>query len=426
MEKNIEQWIADREYVVRTFGLEKMDYLMELLGNPQFEYPVIHVTGTNGKGSTIAFLEQLFAEHGYKAGVYVSPHLISYHDRIRVGKSYIPVADFERIAKRVQEAEVKVIEKYEILTYFEILTAIMFVYFAEVKVDVALVEVGIGGLMDVTNIVRPTVTSITSIGLDHQALLGETITEIAIQKTGIFKPNSIAVVGPLDEEATEVAIKKAEEVGATLYRYGHDFQLDVQKEFFGVPNIRLQQVELGLYGKFQYENASVALQSFYSFMEYHQLQVDEKKVYAALKNTRWAGRMEKVNEDPIIYLDGAHNVHAIHRLIENITSDDFKDKKCTILFGALKKKDYSEMLALLHELAPEIPVVVTSFVTGEAATREDVESSLSLSNISYEADYREFLAIWKKENHEEKALFITGSLYFIAEMREYLLENKTR
>ena len=180
--QTVREWILDRMKYKRKYGLERMRVLMSLLGNPQEDYPIIHVTGTNGKGSTIAMLSSLFVHHGQRVGAFVSPHLIDYTDRFLMNGNVMPEEDFEMVGNLVQQAETTLIDEYEPLSFFEIMTAMALVYFSRKKVEVALLEVGIGGLLDTTNIVHSTMSVITSIGMDHEEMLGNTLEEIAIQK----------------------------------------------------------------------------------------------------------------------------------------------------------------------------------------------------------------------------------------------------
>ena len=197
----IEEWLNSRIGLNFRSGLGRMQQAVALLGNPERSYPTIHVTGTNGKGSTIAFMRRLFAEHGRKTGSFTSPHMISIHDRICINGQPIASADFIRLGQQVQKMEQELLKSHDQLSYFEILTLIAFLYFKEQAVDLALIEVGIGGLLDTTNVIRGDIAVISSVGLDHQETLGRSLTAITEQKAGIFKSGRPAVIGPLPEEA---------------------------------------------------------------------------------------------------------------------------------------------------------------------------------------------------------------------------------
>ena len=330
----IEEWMNSRIGLNFRSGLGRMQQAVKLLGNPHEAVPMIHVTGTNGKGSTIAFMRQLFQQHGLKVGTFTSPHIVSMHDRICINGQPISDQDLIRLGQRIQAMESQLLETHDQLSYFEIVTLLAFLYFHEQEVDLALIEVGIGGLLDTTNVITGEVAVITSVGLDHQETLGGSLEAIAAQKAGIFKAGKPAVIGPLAEEAEQVCIEKAKATGCPLARYGEDFQL--VKGVFQDARHRFDSLKVGLNGAYQEENATVALEAFLLFMEQRGKLVDENCVREALQTTSWPGRLESFGQG--VYLDGAHNPHAIHRLVEYART--FSDKRVKILFGALKRKDY--------------------------------------------------------------------------------------
>ena len=404
----IEEWLNSRIGLNFRSGLGRMQQAVALLGNPEQSFPTIHVTGTNGKGSTIAFMRRLFAGHGRKTGSFTSPHMISIHDRICINGQPIAPADFIRLGQEVQKMEQELLKSHDQLSYFEILTLIAFLYFKEQEVDIALIEVGIGGLLDTTNVITGDIAVISSVGLDHQETLGRSLTMIAEQKAGIFKPGRPAVIGPLPEEARLVCAQRAQELGIELYQYGRDFSLANQT--FSNSTMTLSNLELGLKGGYQEENAALALQVFLLFMQQQGWEIDSARIRTALQETRWAGRLEEAG--PGIYLDGAHNLPALERLVEFIQSQN--DKECLLLFGALKRKDYDAMLAYLRETLPDVQLTVTSFSDGDSLSRAEVEGFF------YIEDYRQLIQNFKERQNDNQLLFITGSLYFIAEVRAYL------
>ena len=404
----IEEWLNSRIGLNFRSGLGRMQRAVALLGNPEQSFPTIHVTGTNGKGSTIAFMRRLFAGHGRKTGSFTSPHMISIHDRICINGQPIASADFIRLGQEVQKMEQELLKSHDQLSYFEILTLIAFLYFKEQEVDLALIEVGIGGLLDTTNVITGDIAVISSVGLDHQETLGRSLMAIAEQKAGIFKPGRPAVIGPLPEEARLVCAQRAQELGVELYQYGRDFSLANQT--FSNSTMTLSNLELGLKGGYQEENAALALQAFLLFMQQQGWEIDSAKIRTALQETRWAGRLEEVSSG--IYLDGAHNLPALERLVEFIQSQN--DKECLLLFGALKRKDYSAMLSYLREALPNVQMTVTSFSDGDSLGQAEAEGFL------YIEDYRQLIQNFQERQNDNQLLFITGSLYFIAEVRAYL------
>lgn len=403
---NQDLWLAGKQSMTFRYKMEKFLYGLELLGHPELVVPVIHVAGTNGKGSTVAFLRQLFQDSGYRVGTFTSPHLISVHDRICINGLPISEEDLDRTAREICELEQRVMEVYEPFSYFETMTLVMFLYFSRAQLDVAVIEVGIGGLHDVTNVVHPLVSVITSIGLDHQEMLGDSIEAIAEQKAGIIKPNSPVVIGPLSEEILSVIEEKAAQEGVKIHHFGRDFQID--KGCFRNQEVSLSLAGIGLAGQHQAENAAVALQSFLLFMARKEWTVDKDAVARAIQSVSWPGRLELVHQAPQIYLDGAHNLPAITRLVDFIASRGLEE--VTILFSALARKDVDRMLGYLQENLPAARLVLTSFDhQGVAVGAGD--------GYEFVQDYPTFLAEWQATASADASLFVTGSLYFISEVR---------
>lgn len=407
----VEEWLHSRIGLNFRSGLGRMQRAVDLLGNPERTYPIIHVTGTNGKGSTIAFMRELFVDHGKKVGTFTSPHIISIHDRICVNGQPIADEDFVRMANQVKEMEKILLEIHDQLSFFELLTLIALLYFKEQGVDLVLLEVGIGGLLDTTNVVTGEIAVITSIGLDHQETLGDSLEEIAEQKAGIFKSGKKAVIARLAPEAELVCQKRARELAVELYQAGRDFALKARN--FSSKLASFSQLEIGLEGAYQQENASLALQTFLLFMASREEGVEEELVRQALKETHWAGRLERIR--PQIYLDGAHNLPALTRLVEFIQEKIQQGYQVHVLFGALKRKDYQGMLAYLTEQLPQVELKVTGF---------DYQGSLEESDVSgYKLvdSYRDFISKFEENANDQDLLFVTGSLYFISEVRAGLV-----
>ena len=409
----VEKWLHSRIGLNFRSGLGRMQRAVDLLGNPEQTYPIIHVTGTNGKGSTIAFMRELFASHGKKVGTFTSPHIVSIHDRICINGDPVSDADFIRLADQVKTMEQELLETHDQLSFFELLTLIALLYFKEQGVDLVLLEVGIGGLLDTTNVVTGEIAIITSIGLDHQETLGDSLEAIAEQKAGIFKLGKSAVIANLVPEAQLVCQKIAEDLDVTLYQADRDFSF--KSGNFSSSLADLTQLKLGLEGAYQEENAALALQAFLLFMTERGEKVNEEAIRYALKTTSWAGRLEAVTEH--IYLDGAHNLPALERLVEFIQEKIQQGYQPQILFGALKRKDYSGMLGYLTDHLPDTALYVTSF---------DYQGSLEekdLSDYHRVASYRDFIDDFEKSAGEKDLLFVTGSLYFISEVRAYLIKT---
>ena len=407
----VEKWLHSRIGLNFRSGLGRMQRAVDLLGNPEQTYPIIHVTGTNGKGSTIAFMRELFASHCKKVGTFTSPHIVSIHDRICINGEPISDEDFIRLADQVKAMEQRLLETHDQLSFFELLTLIALVYFKEQEVDLVLLEVGIGGLLDTTNVVTGKIAVITSIGLDHQETLGDSLAAIAEQKAGIFKPGNSAVIANLAPEAQLVCQRIANDLGVSLYQANKDFSF--RNGNFSSSLADFNNLILGLEGAYQEENAGLALQAFLLFMVQRNEKVDQEAVRAALQATKWAGRLEAVTEH--IYLDGAHNLPALERLVEFIQEKIQQGYQPQILFGALKRKDYSGMLTYLTDYLPDTALYVTSFDYQDSLDDQD------LSDYHRVSSYRDFIDDFEASAGEKDLLFVTGSLYFISEVRAYLV-----
>ena len=407
----VEEWLHSRIGLNFRSGLGRMQRAVDLLGNPEKAYPIIHVTGTNGKGSTIAFMRELFAVHGKNVGTFTSPHIISIHDRICINGQAIADVDFIRLAEQVKEMEKTLLETHDQLSFFELLTLIAFLYFREQEVDLVLLEVGIGGLLDTTNVVTGEIAVITSIGLDHQETLGDSLEEIAEQKAGIFKVGKKAVIAKFAPEAELVCQKRARELAVDLYQSGQDFSFNAGD--FSSSLARFSQLKIGLEGAYQQENASLALQSFLLFMASREEKIEEELVRQALQETHWAGRLERIR--PQIYLDGAHNLPALIRLVEFIQEKIRHGYQVRILFAALKRKDYQGMLGYLSEQLPQVELKVTGFDYQGSLDEKDVAGYDLISS------YGDFIREFEEMAKDQDLLFVTGSLYFISEVRASLL-----
>ena len=411
----VEKWLHSRIGLNFRSGLGRMQRAVDLLGNPEQTYPIIHVTGTNGKGSTIAFMRELFVAHGETVGTFTSPHIVSIHDRICINGQPISDTDFIRLADKVKAMEQRLLETHDQLSFFELLTLIALLYFKEQEVDLVLLEVGIGGLLDTTNVVTGEIAVITSIGLDHQETLGDSLEAIAEQKAGIFKLGKSAVIANLAPEAQIVCQKISEDLGVTLYQADKDFSF--KSGDFSSSLADLTQLKLGLEGAYQEENAALALQAFLLFMVQRNEKVDQEPVRAALQATKWAGRLEAVTEH--IYLDGAHNLPALERLVEFIQEKIQQGYQPQILFGALKRKDYSGMLTYLTEHLPDVDLYVTSFDYQGSLEEQDFGDYTSI------ASYRDFIDNFESSAEEKDLLFVTGSLYFISEVRACFMASES-
>ena len=420
----IQEWLKKSESIPRKHGLYRMEAILEALGNPERELKSIHIAGTNGKGSTAAMVTAFAKAHGLRVGTFTSPHMDSIRERIQLDGVPLGEEPFWQAASVIREVESRLLEEWGAFNYFEILTAMMFVVFQQEAVDLAIIEVGIGGLLDNTNVGHPLVSVITTIGLDHQDLLGSTLEEITAQKAGIIKSGQQVVVGPVTRECMDVIRDTASQQGATVQAFGEDFSLVGDSYQDAELTIPLKQ--LALKGAFQKENATVAIRAFRSWMEATGRSMQTKLVESALPVVSWPGRMEVLQETPLVIIDGAHNLPAIERLVQNMTAR--VGKKQTLLFSALTRKDSQQMLLRLQEALPDVNIILTSFhpSRGMSIARSDVEAYLDSRKISYEESFEDVIDRFASSTDDKSELWVTGSLYFIAEVRHWWKNRKPK
>lgn len=422
-------WIHGIQVFGKKPGLKRMKWMLERLGHPDKKIPAIHVAGTNGKGSTVTFVRSMLEEHGLVVGTFTSPFIEVFNERISVNGEPIANAEILRLANLVYPLA-KELEETELggPSEFEVITTMMFAYFGEGHVDVAVIEVGLGGLYDSTNVVVPEVSVITTIGMDHMAILGDTLAEIAQQKAGIIKPSVPVVTGNIPWEAMAEIEKIAADCNSQMYSYQKDFSisdwhtLPTWGEQFSYEDesMRLRTIQLSMLGKHQVENAATAIQAVEIYAERTQLTLNHEALLRGLKRAFWPGRMEKISDEPIIVLDGAHNEPGIERLIETI-QNDFSQQEVHVVFGALKNKDISKMVDLIQAV-PNVQLSLTSFDFEKAAARDEL-NPYAQSGVTYYAQWQEALLNELENMNEGSVLLITGSLYFISEVRRNLLNT---
>ncbi|CJX60588.1 folylpolyglutamate synthase/dihydrofolate synthase family protein [Streptococcus pneumoniae] len=425
------QWIANYRTDQPHFGLERMVELLALRGNPHLKLKVIHIGGTNGKGSTIAFLKNMLEKLGLRVGVFSSPYLIHYTDQISINGESIPEARLETLMADYQSLlEGEAAANLQGTTEFEIITAIAYDYFASEQVDVAIMEVGMGGLLDSTNVCQPILTGITTIGLDHVALLGDTLEAIAEQKAGIIKQGIPLVTGRIAPEALTVIDRIAEGKDAPRFAYGADYQVSHQEsvvtgEVFDYTSVvRQGRFQTGLLGLHQIENAGMAIALLGTFCQEDGRELPANTLLAqALEETSWPGRLEIVLRDPLMILDGAHNPHAIKALLTTL-QERFADYRKEILFTCIKTKALEDMLDLLEQI-PDTELTLTHFDDSRATDESVLKEAAKSRNLSYQ-DWQDFLEQKLTDKKEEKKTvrIVTGSLYFLSQVRAYLMERK--
>ncbi|VIY47933.1 dihydrofolate synthetase [Streptococcus pneumoniae] len=425
------QWIANYRTDQPHFGLERMVELLALRGNPHLKLKVLHIGGTNGKGSTIAFLKKMLEKLGLRVGVFSSPYLIHYTDQISINGESISEARLEALMADYQSLlEGEAVANLQGTTEFEIITALAYDYFASEQVDVAIMEVGMGGLLDSTNVCQPILTGITTIGLDHVALLGDTLEAIAEQKAGIIKQGIPLVTGRIAPEALTVIDRIAEGKDAPRLAYGTDYQVRHQEsvvtgEVFDYTSaVRQGRFQTSLLGLYQIENAGMAIALLDTFCQEDGRELASNDFLGqALEETSWPGRLEIVSRDPLMILDGAHNPHAIKALLVTL-QERFADYHKEILFTCIKTKALEDMLDLLGAL-PDTELTLTHFADSRATDESVLKEAAKSRNLSYQ-DWHDFLEqnLTDKKEEKQTVRIVTGSLYFLSQVRAYLMERK--
>lgn len=424
------EWIHSRLPFGSRPGLTRINALLTMLGEPQKELRVIHVGGTNGKGSTVAFLRCLLQEQGFSVGTYTSPYIEVFNERISLNGVPILGEELVQLVEQVQPlvAQLDQSEETKGITEFEIMTGMMFCYFAAKQPDFVIVEVGLGGLLDCTNVVDPLVSVITTIGYDHTDILGETIEEIAYQKAGIIKENRPVVTGNICSAAMQVIEETAAKFNSPIYRINQEFSVidegaDEQwgeRMAFQNSDWQMKHLFIPLLGKHQSENAGVALEAFYLLSDICHFHFTNKEIQRAMEQVQWAGRMEKVSDEPLIILDGAHNDHAIQVLADNLKKD-FANRNIYVLFAALTTKDISKMIPDLLKV-PRLSLAFCEFDYPKATKKEKYQEMFGDDRVVY-SDWRSGIASLLQQMSSDDVLLITGSLYFISQVREGLLNS---
>ncbi len=406
-------YLAGLNIDVMRFGLETIAELLFRLGNPQNDYKTILIAGTNGKGSTATMTASILVSAGYKVGLYTSPHLVDVRERIVVNGKKIVRKDFDQIIADIKEKIKKP------LTYFELLTAAAFVYFQRQKVDIAVLEVGLGGRLDATNVCRPLVSIITNIAFDHMAYLGNTLESIAREKAGIIKQNGICLTAAKQKNVLEVLKNICAERKAKLYRLGSDIKIVKQKKssftYHGLYR-KLSSLTISLQGEHQLANAALAVATV-ELIDKNGLKIENGAIRTGLKKTCLDARLEVLQKEPIFLLDGAHNPAGISVLCRAL-KNDFSYKRLILIFSSLIDKDYSQMLKKIAPLAYKI--IITKLKTPRAELSDNMLKILE--KIEYKAIVTQNVgqAIQKAQALAEKKDLIcaTGSLYLAGEVKQ--------
>jgi dihydrofolate synthase/folylpolyglutamate synthase len=399
------------------FKLERVALALKNLGNPQERFATVHIAGTNGKGSVAAMLHSILVTGGYRVGLYTSPHLVSFTERIRIGAREINEDEVVELAHEIHgAATVCGIE----LTFFEFVTVLAFLHFARQGVDVAVVEVGLGGRLDATNVLDPAVAVITTIGLDHQEFLGDTVLSVAREKAGIIKPHRPVVIGKVSPDVATLLAQTAAEQHASALWLGRDFVVtNTEPLRFDGMGCTLDGVSVGLRGRYQRDNAATAIAAALRLRDRFPLSDD--LIRKGLANVRWPGRLDILQTRPLVLLDGAHNADGMAALVQELPAI-VGDRQLHVLFAVMRDKHWQPMVAGIG------PLAASATVTTVLPPRGESPSVLASAFTRYcpvrvVADPVEGLATLLRTVDPSDVVVVCGSLFLIGAVFPYLLSR---
>jgi dihydrofolate synthase/folylpolyglutamate synthase len=408
-------------YTSANYDLRRMEKLLQPLGNPHLETKTVHIAGTKGKGSTAAMIAQVLITAGYKTGLFTSPHLHTLTERIRINGTSISEADFAALVTQLKPIVEAVNREatYGELTTFEILTAAVFAYFKKSHVDFQVLEVGLGGRLDATNVVRADVCVITSLSLDHTEILGDSVAKIAAEKAGIIKPGCIVVSSPQGKEATEVIEARCRQQQTSLIQVGRDVSWnrtggDLHQQFATVQGkIDKYDLTIPLLGDHQLENAATAVAALEA-LTHLGTKVSVQNMVQGFSQMDWPGRLQILSREPMVVVDGAHNAYSMRKLAKAI-KEYFCYNRCFIIFGTSCDKDIPGMAQELKSLTKDI--IITSSAHPRAAPASVSAKEFAKLGIEVKVAQNVSGALSQALVVAEKTdlILVTGSLFVVAE-----------
>lgn len=399
-------------------GLDNMRELLKRLGNPQDSLKFVHISGTNGKGSVLAYLSTVFKEAGYRTGRYISPTLFSYREKIQVNEKFIGREDLSRLTEKIKAAA----EEMQNCaagdpTIFEIETALAFLYFIEQKCDIVILETGLGGALDATNVITtPVMEVIASISMDHMEFLGDTLGKIAYQKAGIIKPDTSVVSAMQQPEAMEVICNVCRERDCTFQAVDpeqiKDISYGYEGQSFSYKN--WENIKISLMGSYQIKNAVLALEAINALRKLG-YDLKDRAVYQGMKKAIWKGRFTLISKDPVILMDGAHNPAAAEELVRSLKLY-YAGKKFYYIFGMFRDKDYAQVIRLTAPMAEHIITVQTPG-NPRALPAAELKEAVAEVNPSVEAAESLHMAVNQvmERIDSDSVVVIFGSLSFLGE-----------
>jgi dihydrofolate synthase/folylpolyglutamate synthase len=409
-------------------GLDRIKRLLGLMGNPEKKIKCIHVAGTNGKGSVVSMIGSILMDSGYRVGMFTSPHLERFSERIKINDDEISDTDVARLITYMAPLVDRVIEEgYDHPTEFEIVTALMFQYFYENDIDFGVIEVGLGGRLDSTNVIEPLVSVITSISYDHMAILGDTLSKIAYEKAGIIKERGIVVSYPQKKEAFDIIKKVCEQRKALLVdlsgshvnlkeysMYGQTFDAVLNGETY-------ENLKITLIGEHQLKNAVTAIAAVRALSK-KGIIIDKKNIYSGLLNARWNGRLEVMSSRPVVLLDGAHNVEGITSLKEALKKY-FKYKNLILVIGILADKQVKEMCSIIMPMAGSIVATTPDSNRALPADKLGKIAKPYCSDVCVCPAIEDAYKCGLDKANEDDLVLFCGSLYMIGHVRTIIVKD---
>lgn len=411
-EQEVIDWISGQlKFGIRP-GLERLEKALAILGNPHLALQTVHVGGTNGKGSTVTFLRSVLEAAGYTVGTFTSPFIESFGERISINDIPISPEDLMISANEIYPI-VEQINATDIgpFTEFEIITLLSFAHFKRSNVDMVLYEVGLGGRLDATNVIRPLVAGITNVGHDHQEILGDTLAKIAFEKIGIAKPGVPMYTTAEDPVVLETFREKTPIAESLKINVPTNIELSERGATFDWPD--LKRVTITMKGLHQVKNATLAYSLLKELRNY--FDISNEAILRGMKRAFWKGRFEVVSADPMIILDGAHNIEGVQSLVKTI-KESLNGRRCIFMTSILKDKDYEEMFAEIAQVADEIHFTTFDFFRAQSGKSQ--YDAYNRPGAFYEEDPKKLLNDLKAKLKTDECLIITGSLYFISEIRK--------
>ncbi|WP_414046175.1 bifunctional folylpolyglutamate synthase/dihydrofolate synthase [Macrococcus equi] len=414
-------WIHERYKFGIKPGIKRMEWMLERLDHPERKINGIHVVGTNGKGSTVSYLKNALMANNYTVGTFTSPYIETFNERISLNGYPITndeIVELVSIVKPVSEmldAETDL----GVATEFEIITMMMFVYFGQIHpVDFVIVEAGLGAKNDSTNVFMPMMTILTSIGLDHTNIIGDSYLDIAKEKAGVIKTGVPLIYAVKNDDAKAYINDVVEEKHAKGIKLDRDFHcLSNGKEFtFRYKDYELENIELKMIGKHQQENASLAIATLLEMFDRGMIMLNFNKTIDAIEATTWTGRIEEIQQHPTIILDGAHNKESIDVLVETM-QHYYPDRKIDVLFSAIDGKPIGKMLKSLEHIAETF--YVTTFDFPKALPVDTLYENVEHERTVKIKDYAQFI-----KDYDGDLLLVTGSLYFISSVKDKIKQDK--